>query len=93
MTNLVIVRRELVLAAVTEDWEPAEDIAERAGVSLQSASKLLDSLAREGKVARDFDQWLDQRHRKRSRSLYKVKVNIDWIATFPAWMTGGVPRA
>lgn len=89
MSDQVTVRRTIVLAAVTEDWETAEDIASRARVSLQSASKLLDRLAKEGKVARDYDSWVDLRYRRRERSLYRVKTEINWLEAFPSWMTGG----
>lgn len=85
--NEIDIRRQKVLAAVSVDWETAEDIAERAGVSLQSAAKQLDSLAHEGKVSRDHDTWVDERYRRRARWLYRVATDIDWAA-IPAWMTG-----
>ena len=88
MTDQVTVRRTIVLAALTEDWETAKEIAERAGVSWQSAAKLLDRLAKEGKVCYDVDTYVDERYRRREQGLYRVKIEIDWVATFPAWMTG-----
>jgi hypothetical protein len=63
--------------AVTNKWESAEDIARKAMLPFHSATKMLCSMAAEGRIECKEEHWIDERCRERKRTLYRRKPEVE----------------
>jgi hypothetical protein len=61
---------------ITDTWQPAEQIAKQSMLPFHSATKMLCSMAAEGKIESHEDEWMDERCRQRKRTLYRKKQDV-----------------
>jgi hypothetical protein len=78
-------RKRTVKQALTSDWQTSTEIAGQVGLTLQSTCRLLDSLARDGSVERDWNSWKDEKGRFRGNWLYRKPTDFQW-ERYPKWL-------
>lgn len=78
-------RKKTVRQALSSEWQSADEIAKQVRLTLQCTCRLLDSLARDGVVERDWNSWKDEKGRNRGNWLYKTPTEIQW-SRYPKWL-------